>query len=352
MNSRLEGINYIRIIGMLTILLFHNHIHFGFVTGIVIIDEMISIGAVAIVAFFMISGFGLRHAYREMHWNKEKLNAYYKKRLRSFYPVYIFFVMVALICNYGLYGTWAETMKAMPMQLSALQILLNPLLATFAFNDNLWYLSALFVLYLLFPYLNEILNLIDAKRKRLLCVLLPVVSWYLYDLNIEMENPNAFLFYYCNPVFRIPEFFMGMLVADLIQERKSGVNWKFIVGGGTIAFVLGCHLLYPLYFMHYNLYNIIAMPYFAMMLFAVSNMREGLCYQMAKSRFIRYITDLGLAVYLCQSFSVMILERVEIHYDSKVTFVILTILFALFIHEAIEKPAKKIWKKRERTGRK
>lgn len=104
--------------------------------------------------------------------------------------------------------------------------------------------------------------------------------------------------------------------------------------------------------MHYNLYNIIAMPYFAMMLFAVSNMREGLCYQMAKSRFIRYITDLGLAVYLCQSFSVMILERVEIHYDSKVTFVILTILFALFIHEAIEKPAKKIWKKRERTGRK
>lgn len=66
MNNRAEGINFIRIFCMTTILLFHAKIHYGFMIGVAIVDEFISIGAVAIVGFFMISGFCLRTQWRNI----------------------------------------------------------------------------------------------------------------------------------------------------------------------------------------------------------------------------------------------------------------------------------------------
>lgn len=58
--KRIEGINFIRIFCMITILLFHSKLHFGFNTKLIVLDEFVSIGAVAIVGFFMLSGFCLR----------------------------------------------------------------------------------------------------------------------------------------------------------------------------------------------------------------------------------------------------------------------------------------------------
>lgn len=66
MKKRIEEINYIRIGCMLAILLFHARIHYGLSLGNLVLDEFVSIGAVAIVGFFMISGFCIRQQYRGM----------------------------------------------------------------------------------------------------------------------------------------------------------------------------------------------------------------------------------------------------------------------------------------------
>jgi len=60
MNKRVDGLNFIRIIGMTTILLFHARLIYGFQIGVDWIDELIFIGAIFITVFFMLSGFGLR----------------------------------------------------------------------------------------------------------------------------------------------------------------------------------------------------------------------------------------------------------------------------------------------------
>lgn len=60
------GLNYIRILCMAWILLFHARIHCGFFLGVEPIDNLILIGAVGVQGFFMTSGFVLRYNYKNM----------------------------------------------------------------------------------------------------------------------------------------------------------------------------------------------------------------------------------------------------------------------------------------------
>lgn len=50
MNKRVDGLNFIRIIGMTLILLFHAKLMYGFSIGNPWLDGMISIGAIFIIA--------------------------------------------------------------------------------------------------------------------------------------------------------------------------------------------------------------------------------------------------------------------------------------------------------------
>ncbi len=346
MKDKLSAINYIRILCTFWILIFHDRIHYGFKTGITILDEFISIGAVAVTGFFMLSGFSLRFNYREICIAKKcEFVNYIKRRLAGIYPVYIFLVLCALIFHYRIGD--GEIVKVLPIQIVLLQILIYPSLNVYLFNDNCWYLSALFVLYLLFPFFNEILREISTKRKVILCFALSFCSWYIYYLNMMPENSNAYLFYYCNPLFRIPEFMVGMLAADLVNECKIKKTGKLAILGvvATILAFMGCHFLYSRWQILYNLYNIIIIPYFAVLLF-VAGKSNGILNKIASSKIINYVTGLGLTIYLCQSLTIMTLEKVTINGNPQIIFIILTIIFAILVHEIIEKPFKKILKRK------
>lgn len=348
MVKRAEGLNYIRLLCMLMILLFHAKIIYGFQIGVTVLDEIISIGAIAIVGFFMMSGFCLRHQYRGISIISTGGGRYYlEKRLLGIYPAFLFLLLCALIFNYSLGAGWQDVIKILPMELSLLHITLNPLLNNYFFNTNTWYLSALFVLYLLFPYFNDIVDRLSKKCKIILCVLLPIISWYIYYLNMFIVPGNAYLFYYVNPLFRIPEFFVGMLASDIMSETRLHIKWWQVTGATLLAAII-IHFLYPYWNGNniYNLYNIIAIPYFLFLLLAAAGVREGtIVGKLAANKCIKYITSLGLGVYLCQSLSIMVLAKGWLHIPCRadMAFMILTIIFAIFLHEIIEKPSKKIF---------
>lgn len=341
MKNRINGLNYIRVLCTLLILLFHSRIHYGFVTGIVILDEIISIGAVAIVAFFMLSGFSLRYNYSELRFDKENVKGYLKKRIAGIYPIYIFMLVIALIFKYRLPGG-GYTLGMIPIQLSLLQVICNPLLNSYMFNDNWWYISSLFVLYLLFPILNEVLNWMSLNMKYVLSGILVVISWYVYCLNINFLNPNVFLFYYVNPIFRIPEFLIGMIVADFVKQLNIRIK-GYITLVISLIVLLIIHLIFPQWLTNYNMYNLIAIPYFAFIIVAAAKMQTRTLSRIAESRFVKYVTELGMTIYLCQSFSIMTIERMNIEYNSKSIFMILTIVYAVIVHEVIEKPGKRLF---------
>ena len=96
MKNRLEGLNFLRIFSMIQILLFHAMGYIKFKTNNLIIDELISVGAISCTVFFVLSGFGLRSGYSELKIdNTKELKAYYKKRIIAIYPAYFSLLIVA-----------------------------------------------------------------------------------------------------------------------------------------------------------------------------------------------------------------------------------------------------------------
>lgn len=66
MRKRVDGLNFIRILGMTMILLFHAKLMYGFSVGIPWMNRLVSLGAVFVTVFFMLSGFGLRKSNRDL----------------------------------------------------------------------------------------------------------------------------------------------------------------------------------------------------------------------------------------------------------------------------------------------
>lgn len=218
MSKRVDGLNFIRIIGMTMILLFHAKLMYGFSVGMPWLDQMISIGAIFVTVFFMLSGFGLRKSNKDLSVRDfSVVLKYYKKRIVSIYPLFFLLSVVALVFQFRVMDSWGETLVRLPIQFSMLHILFGKEMHGFLFNDNCWYISALFVLYLLFPFLNEVVNRLSMRAKVCLCVVLWLVSMGVYFYCVY-GTESTFLDYYPNPFLRIPEFMIGMMVADLSEN--------------------------------------------------------------------------------------------------------------------------------------
>lgn len=165
MRKRLEGLNLLRIILMVWILLFHAKIHFGYTVKFIYLDELISVGAVGVTGFFMISGFVLRYNYGTKLCSGTQIRNYFESRFAGIYPLYIFMLVVALLTHYRMPVSLKQTLLVLPFNMSMLQTFLQPQFANFFYNDNVWYISTAFMLYLLFPALNWILES-SMKEKR------------------------------------------------------------------------------------------------------------------------------------------------------------------------------------------
>lgn len=338
MNKRVDGLNFIRIIGMTMILLFHAKLMYGFSVGILWMDQMISIGAIFVTVFFMLSGFGLRKSNKDFSIRDfSGVLRYYKKRVLGIYPLFLLLSVVALVFQFRVMDSWVETLARLPIQFSMLHILFGKEMHGFLFNDNCWYISALFVLYLLFPGLNELMKRLSVRAKVWLCVVLWIVSVGVYFYCVYCTE-LVFLDYYPNPFLRIPEFMIGMMVADLSEEvgtwKCMKNNWSYGVIFTVISLVAttGLLILHPYFKQDTNLYGIITIPLTAVVFVCIANW-EWLN-RMGSKKIVRWLAGLGLEMYLCQSFATLTLTYVKI--DGKwdeVWFVGLSVVFAVSLRQ-------------------
>ncbi len=351
MKSRIESCNFIRIFCMTQILLFHANNVYGLSFGNPIIDEFINVGAIGCTVFFMLSAFFLRQNYRELKiHNTKAIKAFFIKRLISLYPSYLLLLIIAFYFNL-VSGVKVNTLiRIFPIQLSMTQTILFPRLYDYADNNNFWFISTLFILYILFPFLNEFTNTLNKKQKLILFVLLVLTSEYLYYLNVFLGN--EYVFYYMNPILRIPEFFCGLLLADFFQEKhiakffKGPLKLSFYALGAvlSIAFIMpSLHLNYYIYF---NLYNIIVIPFGSALILCISN--SHILNKLGQNKIIKYFASLGLLVYLCQSLSMHLIQSLILpsKFPTCIIFIVVTLISAVFIHELVEKPAIRYLRKR------
>jgi len=361
MHKRIDSLNFIRIIGMTMILLFHAKLMYGFSVGLAWFDDMISIGAIFVTVFFMLSGFGLRKSNRDLSASDfSGILKFYKKRILSIYPLFFLLSVVALVFQFRVMDRLGETLVRLPIQFSMLHILFGKEMHGFLFNDNCWYISALFVLYLLFPLLNNVVNRLRVCTKVFICVVLWVVSVGVYFYCVY-GTELTFLDYYPNPFLRVPEFMIGMLCADLSEEVENWLNCKNsigevclansnrvysgIVGSVAIFAAIVLTILYPHFKQETNLYGVIVIPCTVAVFLCMANWEWG--NRIGSKKLVRWMAGLGLEVYLCQSFATLVLNLVKLDGDvDEWIFILLSVMFAVVANTCFTRPIGKIVKAR------
>ena len=203
--------------------------HFGTPPSPPFVHNVLAHGFVAVTLFFILSGFILTYSYldREGNLNTSKRN-FWVARFARIYPVYLLgFVIyaplawqeIAEIAGKSASSPWIETGVFAVAALTLLQSWSS--LAVLVWNPPAWSLSAEAFFYLLFPFVAPAILRLSPRGlvaaglvfwiASLAGPLAPVVSTH-YDRN----------FFMFNPLLRLPEFLLGIVLGKFWMTRKRG----------------------------------------------------------------------------------------------------------------------------------
>lgn len=333
MNKRNISIDALRILSIVWILLFHAQIHYGLASGIAMLDSLIGLGACGCTVFFVLSGYLLRRKYKDTNLVEiPKLKEYLKKRMLSIYPSYVLFLIICILMHYRFPDGIKQTILLIPIEALMIQTWFSPAMFGMLYNDNFWFISVLAFMYLIFPIINSCENAIKCKRRKLVLVILVVVSWIVFDFSIE--TGDAFQHYYANPLFRIPEFIFGVVSADVVGEYPRKASLFKRCGILFIGLFVMERVFWPRFVNNYNLYNLIVLP---MVFFYLQYSSEHDSFGQLIDSIIGRLSKYGMAIYLSQSASIMLITDYKLCFFGQVIdFVLVTIIIAIIVHVLYE----------------
>lgn len=246
MNKRVDVLTSLRFIMMVIIVISHfeflgtneNDIYYRFFHN----------STMAVDFFFMLSGFGL--CYSCLFNNKrvqEKNNCKYAwHRVKKLYVLYIISMLLTIptiiLSSINVLGKSIKSIVVinffkiliMPSMLQSITGL-NSL--SHMYNGACWFLSTIFILYMIYPYLEKAnLKYIEKnKNKKQIClyiflvILLYLIVYFLFSI-IERNTIFDDL-KYGSPWIRIFQFILGILICDLffITNNKKNTSLKEII---------------------------------------------------------------------------------------------------------------------------
>lgn len=283
---RLPALEGLRALGTIGIFLFHS----GFLFQ----------GTFPVTLFFMLSGFLLyyRKAGRSgdvtfASWIK----GYVWKKWRKFYPLHLitFLIAVALVLRKSI---WTRELTVSGL----LQLLLiHPFFPKYALSHNglSWFLAVTMFLYVIAFFL---LKLIDNVHKTKGCIAFTLGIIVLLSL---LSRKGISLYLYTNPLYRILDFWLGMLIAKAylgrVAEVKNATKTEF--------------LLVVIFFVQYALSLLIGeTPGYYSVLFAVAlyvfAIGEGVVSKIISGKVFRIIAYYSFEFYMIHELALRIFRRV------------------------------------------
>ena len=364
-NNRIPIFDLIRIIAALGVFVFHLNTHFGVVvTSGFGLNPIIKTGAVFMVCFFMLSGFSLYYSYYSKNlFDNNNLKKFLQKRLLSIVPLYYVFFVYVLISHYAFPKTTGELWSLLPSFL-----ILGQAFFPSTFNKlgagGTWFLSVLLFLYVMFPMFQYVIKRMSKKGLKVsltICFLFSV-----YPSIVHVYQNMTFAQLYSNPIYRLPEFVVGMLVAALCLENTQSKRPRYIgekLIGLCLLFVFFINLLYYRVFLNgvpfernYTFYNIIAIPIFALAFYYAffsvesSNIVEKSICKLSSRKSIQYLSSITFAFYITQSIALRIVHVIvnkgifsgDEYVKIALATMALNLVLAISAHEGIEKPLKRL----------
>lgn len=362
--NRIYTLDIVRIVLMLIIFLFHMRLHTGFgINFIPGFNNFISIGNISMVGFFILSGYVLFYGNYDIDFNNiADIIKYVKKRIINLFPLYLFIFAYCLYRKVGVIEG-INTLLILPIELLGLSSLFPEILGSYG-NSGTWFVSVIFILYLIFPFIKKIIKDLEFKKCIFLIILLYIFCTYVTIFQSYI-NTNV----YANPLFRMFEFIIGMLVARIYiynSSKKEKEHCAF-----TIIKILMVSLIY--YFIvnyFYNklffngkvfcssptFYNIFSIPFYSYIiyLFTKLNNKNNIISKISRSRVITYLSTISYSFYQVQMITFIELKVYFVNHDlfnkfsmlsTFLIFFSVNLVLAFMLHEIIEKPILKKLKK-------
>lgn len=197
------------------IFFFHSDLHlkcnYGFLA------PFIHKGAIAMTCFYIMSGFSLMLSNEKTEFQSSKsIISFYKKRFISIYPLYIFCgTAFVIMCIAAGLQSLADNLLLLPVEIFCFQSAFDSLFA-FAHNGGTWFISCLFICYLVFPIIHTVIKGLDNKTKVIALVLLYMICSYSPFVVKQFNTADI----YTNPFFRTLGFIIGTLVYEIIKDKN------------------------------------------------------------------------------------------------------------------------------------
>jgi peptidoglycan/LPS O-acetylase OafA/YrhL len=188
-------------------------------------------GYLAVSLFFILSGFVLTYNYAD-GWSESSFRYFLLARFARIYPVYV----LALLLQLRFYWDAASLFKsfAVVFMVQSWTVMPSPLPG--AWNYPAWTLSIEWFFYLCFPLLLR--GLARAGNKAAPLWIACFLSVLVGGAQVAIGGRSSwFASHFPMPLLRLPEFFLGMLLARYRPRRFFEGNWPILIST-TVAMLL------------------------------------------------------------------------------------------------------------------
>jgi peptidoglycan/LPS O-acetylase OafA/YrhL len=346
--KELTGITGLRFLAALYVVLFHIYLRMPFTFLPAPAAALISVGALGVQIFFVLSGFVLVYSHlKDFAEPTLPSLAYYKrfmfKRVARIYPAYL----VGLL----LYWVATSSMDLYPFNwlVAGLDATLtesySPALSMQWYGGASWSISTEVFFYLTFPVLLPLLLRIRSKNMLLLLVVCSIIIGTIpglyYALHIGAFRPEV---PYTFPLARLPEFVCGMLLGILMAKHSFRVpEWVALLMLAVTALYLA---KFGTSLRSYTANNFIAIPTIMALICVLVNAEKtrffkwlgsDLLVRLGRSSYSFYIVQIPLLVVLQGLLERKVIQPTDFYIIP--VFLLLNTLLAKLLYKLVEDKA-------------
>jgi peptidoglycan/LPS O-acetylase OafA/YrhL len=353
--SRLHLLTFFRFVAALWILLFHLQGRLSPKLGLPWLTLAYN-GAYAMSFFFVLSGTVLAYGYHQLAPDGRDTPRFYASRLARIYPVYaITHVLCLPWIGIALPAEWPRWFFVNVTSALGIQAWFPN--AFVGANTGTWSISCEFFFYALFPALLPLARRLGAAEhfaRSTLYVSLAIGFCGLADYAFAGEG--TFPLYYISPALRLPEFFLGMLLGVALRRRSASADfpgWKVLAAAVAVTAV-SLNTVYQVGL--WTRANIVVVPAIAALIFSAAayeishvTLSRGQVWKL-----LRYLGEASYCFFLAQLPLLMWFDAAKARgsgvarwavaspYLGLGAAVLIILIGAIILHEAVEKPFRRL----------
>ena len=214
-------------------------------------------------------------------------------------------------------------------------------------NSGTWFISTIFILYIFYPYIQHLLK---NNKINIIYIIITLIFFSVYPSIILAYFNENITTIYSNPIFRIPEFTIGMCIAKIYTANKHKKYSVMIPAFLSLITVVTISILCHNNFVNhisfrykYPLFNIAVVPLFGLIIYFTALIKSKSVISFCKSFPVQYSAKISFAFYIVQCWTFYIYYTfLKNNLSSSVTAMcillfVINILFSILVYEIIEK---------------